>query len=92
MEVDRAILLGRMLPIEVVPREVVAGHGPGRAVDDLRIQQIRPVVLADDGVDAVREVPGGDDRLRKRPGGAGVAPLGKPALGAELHGLDLFAA
>ena len=26
------------------------------------------------------------------PGGAGVAPLGQPALGAELHGLDLFAA
>ena len=92
VEVDRAILLWRMLPVEVVAREVVAGHGPGRAVDDLRIEQIGPVVLADDGVDAVGEVPGGDDRLRECAGRAGVAPLGHPALGAELHGLDLFAA
>ena len=88
MKMDGAIFLLGVLPIKIIAREIVTGHGTRWAVDDLSIEQIRPMVLTNGRINAVRKIPGSDNRLGQRIGGTGIASFGHTALGAEFHRLD----
>ncbi len=61
MEMDGAILLGRVLPVHHRSGPARTGHGAGGQVDDLAMKPVRTGVDDARGLDLPREVPRGDE-------------------------------